>query len=124
MQVFLALLMQEWSYEDYVGQRNFARVYETVSCKIKVNTCTICEIGLSTQEEDADLPTHPHLAVSPAFYCHHLPTPLCKPCPNVNVNIEGCRASLGVKLTTRLSMKHERVKRIIPFFYIILQYKA
>ena len=31
---------------------------ENMNCsckKIKVNTCTFCEIGLSTQEEDADL---------------------------------------------------------------------
>ena len=42
-------------YGDSVGQRHFAREYELFMQKIKVNTCTFCEIGLSTQEEDADL---------------------------------------------------------------------
>ena len=31
--VFLALLVQERSYEDFVGQRDSAGKYEAVSCK-------------------------------------------------------------------------------------------
>ena len=44
--------MQERSYEDSVGQRHSAGEYEAVSCKMKVNTCTVCEIGLFTEEEE------------------------------------------------------------------------
>ena len=53
--VFLALLVQERSYEDSVGQRHSAGEYETVSCKMKVNTCTVCEIGLFTQENVGEI---------------------------------------------------------------------
>ena len=53
MHVFLALLVHERSYEDSVGQRHSAGEYQSVSCKMKVNTCTVCEIGLLTEEEDA-----------------------------------------------------------------------
>ena len=35
MHVFLALLMQEMSYEDSVGLRDSAGEYEAVSCKNK-----------------------------------------------------------------------------------------
>ena len=35
IQVFLALLVQEWSYENSVVQRHFTREYVTVSCKNK-----------------------------------------------------------------------------------------
>ena len=43
---FLALLVQERSYKDSVGQRHSAGEYEAVY------TCTVCEIGLFTEEED------------------------------------------------------------------------
>ena len=52
--VFLALLMAERSYEDSVGHRHSAGEYEAVSCKMKVNTCTVCEIGLFTDEEEEE----------------------------------------------------------------------
>ena len=47
MHVFLALYT--WSYEDYVGQRHSTGLFHA---KMKVNTCTICEIGLFTEEDD------------------------------------------------------------------------
>ena len=49
MHVFL---VQERSYEDSVGQRHSTGEYEAVSCKMKVNTCTVCEIGVYTEEEE------------------------------------------------------------------------
>ena len=51
--VFLALLVQERSYQDSVGQRHSAGEHEAVSSKMKVNTCTVCEIGLFTEEDIA-----------------------------------------------------------------------
>ena len=52
--VFLALLVQQRSYEDSVRQRHSAGEYKSVHAKMKVNTCTVCEIGLFTEEEDND----------------------------------------------------------------------
>ena len=48
--VFVALPVQERSYEDSVGQRHSAGEYEVFYAKMNVNTCTVCEIGLFTEE--------------------------------------------------------------------------
>ena len=52
MQVFLALLVQERSYKDSVGHRHSAGNMKLFHAKMKVNTCTVCEIGLFTEEEE------------------------------------------------------------------------
>ena len=53
LHVFLALLMQERSYKGSIDHRPSAGECEAVSCKMKVhvNTRSVCEIGLSTEDD-------------------------------------------------------------------------
>ena len=64
MHVFLTLLVQERSYGDSVRERHSAGEYEAVLCKMKVNTCTVCEIGLFTEEDDGEI------GVLAIYICH------------------------------------------------------
>ena len=50
MHVFLALFVQERSYEDSVRQRHSAGEY-----KAKILVYTVYEIGLSTEEDDGEI---------------------------------------------------------------------
>ena len=46
-----SILMQERSYEDSVGQGTPQGNMKLFHAKIKVNTCTVCETGLFTEED-------------------------------------------------------------------------
>ena len=47
--------MQERSYEDSVGQRYSTGNMKLFHAKMKVNTCSLCEIGLFTEEDDGEI---------------------------------------------------------------------
>ena len=59
--LFLGLVEQERFWEDSVGQRHSTGGYEAQGnmklfhAKMKVNTYTVCEVGLSTEEEDGEI---------------------------------------------------------------------
>ena len=46
--------MQERSYEGSADHRHFAGDMKLFHAKMKVNTCTICETGFFTEEEEED----------------------------------------------------------------------
>ena len=46
--VFLALLMHERSYKVLLTIGTLQKLFHT---KMKINTCTVCEMGLSSEEE-------------------------------------------------------------------------